>query len=438
VKLGRITLSLALGTIVVSSARAQTDTSGAIRLGVTGASAAQPGLVVLAGPGIDSVRMIVQRDLENSDRFTMPHLLDSAGTLHGQFNPASVKNFGLTWAVELEPAINGVDVKLYDVATGTIRQAATVALDPSGVGDTRLTIHRLSDQIVSWTGGIGIAATRIAFKLHQGKLDAIYRVDADGANMVRISPGPIDITPAWSPDGSRVSYSEYRDGRWTLYLQKLSTGSRAAVPSATPGDNYGGSFAPDGNTMTFSHGVEKGSDIESADIGRMCCAHQLTHEGARALALNVAPVYSPDGRRIAFNSTRTGTPEIWVMDNDGSSPQQLVPSNFDDTNGHPLDTYAPAWSPDGTSILFARDTPTGGRQLYSFSVGSGQVIKRTGTGRNEDPSWAPDSRHVVFKSTRSGTEQLWVMDIESGATRQLPTPGGAQYPAWSHSLQPNP
>ena len=123
--------------------------ANAIRLGVRGVSAAQPGLAVVAGPGLDSALAIVQRDLENSNRFTMPpHGADSAFTLRGPFSPAALKNSGLTWVVELEPAVGGVDVKLYDMATGTIRQQATRPLDPGGVGDTRMTIHRVSDQVV--------------------------------------------------------------------------------------------------------------------------------------------------------------------------------------------------------------------------------------------------------------------------------------------------
>ena len=118
------------GSLALRGLGAQ-DTTNAIRLGVRGASSAQPGLAVLAGPGLDSVRTIVQRDLENSNRFTMPpHGADSAFILRGPFNPTALKGIGLTWVVELEPAVGGVDVKLYDMATGTIRQQATRPLDP--------------------------------------------------------------------------------------------------------------------------------------------------------------------------------------------------------------------------------------------------------------------------------------------------------------------
>jgi TolB protein len=410
---------------------------GQITLGVRGSSVSQPGLVVLAGPGLDSVRTIVQRDLMNSNRFTMAPLTDSAGTLRGPLDPNILKNLGLTWAVELQPAINGVEVKLYDVATGVVRQQATRPLDLSGVGETRITIHRVSDQVVTWTGGIGIAATRIAFKMKNGSDDGIWRIDGDGANLVRVTrAGGIMASPAWSPDGGTIAYSETRDARWTLYLQRLASGTRTAVTSSSPGDSYGGNFSPDGKSLVFSHGLGIGAAIETVDVTRNCCAHELTHD--RRNADNVSPSYSPDGRHIAYISNRTGTPEIWVMDDDGASADQLVASEFGSA-GRALATYSPAWSPDGTRIVFGRDVDRGGRQLFTASVAGGQVVQRTAEGQNEDPSWAPDSRHVVLKSKRTGKEQLWILDIESGVFRQLTnTVGGAQYPAWSHVLGINP
>ena len=150
-----------------------------------------------------------------------------------------------------------------------------------------------------------------------------------------------------------------------------------------------------------------GSTIETADIKQNCCAHELTHD--RKFADNVSPSYSPNGRHIVYISTRTGTPQIWVMDaEDGLNGEQQVPADVDDRN-HPLDTYSPVWSPDGTKILFTRDTPGGGRQLFMWSVGGGQPVRLTSHLKNEDPSWAPDSRHVVYKSTQTGREQMWII-----------------------------
>ncbi len=247
-------LAVVVSLLGCARAVAAQDTSSVqrIQLGVVGYHRGQPGLVVLAGRGIDSVRTIVQRDLENSDRYTIPHLNDTTGTMNGPFDPRALKDANVNWAVDLEPASGGVSVKLYDMSTGTVQQQATMPVDLSGVGDTRLGIHRVSDQIVSWIGGVGIAATRIAFK--NGKDGTIWRIDSDGANAVRVSkPGVLTFSAAWSPDGSYIAYTEIRDG-WVLYLQRLSTGTRNVVPSTSPSMSYGPVFSPDGKTLVFAHG----------------------------------------------------------------------------------------------------------------------------------------------------------------------------------------
>ncbi len=412
-----------------------------ITLGVRG-SASQPSLIVLAGPGLDSVRTIVQRDLMNSDRFTVVPLSDSAATLRAPIDTSLLRSLGPTsWLVELQPAINGIELRLYDVPTGLVRQHATMPADIRGVGDTRITIHRVSDQVVNWTGGIGIAATRVAFKWHNGTDDAIWRIDSDGANLVRVttrqSPGCCFYsTPAWSPDGGAIAYSENRDGRWTLYIQKLASGTPTAVTSSSPGDSYGGNFSPDGKFMVYTHGLAAGSAIETVDVRQNCCAHELTHD--KRFADNVSPSYSPDQRHILYISSRTGTPQVWVMDDDGLSPEQLVQPQFR-SDGRALDANSPAFSPDGSRLVFSREVEHSNRQLFTASAAGGSQGQLTAEGLNDDPSWAPDSRHVVFKSNRTGREQLWIIDIETRVLRQLTnTQGAASYPAWSHLLGTNP
>ena len=198
-------------------------------------------IAILAGRGLDSARTIVQRDLQFSDRFTVSQLDTTTGRLSAPLDSGSVRAMsgaGLSWIAELEAVAGGVTLKLWDAATGALRQQGAYPADVGGVGDSRLTIHRLSDQIVNWTGGTGISATRLAFKMKNGTEDAIWRVDIDGANLTRVSRSgqTVAFTPAWSPDGSTIAYSEYRDGRKILYLQKLATGTRTAVTSMGKGD----------------------------------------------------------------------------------------------------------------------------------------------------------------------------------------------------------
>jgi TolB protein len=402
------------------------NTPDRIRLGITYSAGARPGIVVVAGAGLDSVRAIIERDLDYSDRFEIARVSESVarGATPAQLLQA-FKAAGITWAVELQAASGGVTVKLHELAASSVRQQGTRPVSTSGAGEDRLPVHRISDEIVQWaTGGVGIAATRMLFSMGND----IHRIDSDGANLVRVSRGNgFARSAAWSPDGSRVAFSEQRDYAGVIIVQNLATGSRQTVPTAGTGTNTTPAFSPNGRELAFAKVAEDGTNIYVADIARMCCASRLTSGGK--LAVNMSPTYSPDGRSIAFVSRRAGAPQIHVMDSDGSGQRFLVPLEFGLSGG----SYAPDWSPDGGKIIFARDLE-GGSQLHVFTLGSGRTAAVTSTGRNEDPSWAPDSRHVVFVSNRSGRGQMWILDLESGRSRQVVTPGAIRLPAWSPRL----
>jgi Tol biopolymer transport system component len=129
------------------------------------------------------------------------------------------------------------------------------------------------------------------------------------------------------------------------------------------------------------------------------------------------PQLSPDGRRIAFESTRSGSMEIWLANNDGSNATQLT--NF----GGPL-TGAARWSPDGQQIVF--NSRLGGQaDLYVIGVNGGEPRRLTYEPSNEDlPSWSRNGRWVYFHSDRTGSGQVWRMPIEGGEPIQVTYSGG--------------
>jgi Tol biopolymer transport system component len=130
------------------------------------------------------------------------------------------------------------------------------------------------------------------------------------------------------------------------------------------------------------------------------------------------PHYSPDGKRIAFGSDRSGTPEIWVCDGEGRNAVQLT------SFGGPL-TGAPQWSTDGRHIAFD-SRPGGNPDIYSIGSEGGPPRRLT-TEPSIDivPSWSKDGRWIYFASNRTGDFQVWKLPSEGGRAVQVTKKGGS-------------
>jgi Tol biopolymer transport system component len=139
--------------------------------------------------------------------------------------------------------------------------------------------------------------------------------------------------------------------------------------------------------------------------------------------LEETPKFSPDGRRIAFTSNRSGSDELWVCDAEGKNPAQLT--NF----GGPH-THAPGWSHDGSLIAFA-SLATGNGDIYVVGADGGSPRRLTSDPSAElEPSWSSDGRWIYFSSDRTGRSEVWKMPAAGGTAIQL-TRGGGQNPTES-------
>jgi TolB protein len=417
----------------VTSAAAQ-DTSQVkegIRVGLDYNPGVQPGLVVLPGAGLDSVRAIVGRDLDYTDRFRVIILRDVAsasegrgGSEGGGVNYGIYRTLGAEFGVELSETAGAVTVRLHDLNAGKVRNQQSFTLPPATDPGYRLEVHRLADEVARWaTGTPGIAASRLLL-VSGGR---VYRIDSDGEALTPLTPaGQTALSPAWSPDGGRFAFTQLGQGRGPVVVQSLGSGAVLQVPGSATALNITPAFSPDGRLVAYAHSDENGTDVYLANVADRCCAQRLT---VGRFADNLSPTFSPDGRRIAFVSTRAGPPQVYVMAADGTDQELLAPFDYGATGS----SNAPEWSPDGANVVFHREV-AGSPQLFLVDVSGRRVRQLTSAGRNEDPTWGPDGRHITFVSDRSGIRQLWVIDVETGRVRQLKTPGAARLPAWSRRL----
>jgi TolB protein len=426
-------ISLLLASFAAAGNLLAQDTSRVdegVRVGVDYRPGMRPGLVVLPGPGLDSARAIVRRDLDYTDRFEMITIADAprmsatggGAAEGGPVNYELYKGLGAEFAVELSEAAGGVTARLHDLNAARLRNQQTVPL-PAG-SDLRLELHRLADEITRWASGtLGAAATRMLL-VSGGR---VYRADSDGHDLTPLTPaGQTALSPAWSPDGQRIAFTQLGEGRGGIVVQALSSGATFVAPGSQTALNITPAFSPDGRTLAFAHSDERGTDVYTANVTERCCAQRLT---VGRYADNLSPTFSPDGRRIAFISTRAGPPQLYVMAADGTDQELLAPFDYGATGS----SNAPEWSPDGASVVFHREV-SGSPQIFLVDVSGRRVRQLTSSGRNEDPTWAPDGRHVAFVSDRSGRRQIWIVDIETGRVRQLATPGAARLPSWSRRL----
>ncbi len=408
-------------------AQQQDTTPRGVSIGLNYAPGTKPGVIVLpiAGASGDSLRAILERDLDYGDRVAVIHA-DAPRPVRGRLNYPLIARLGAAVAVQGTVTPTGLRVALHDVAKKAVAQTRNFAL-PSG-NDTpgwRMAVHEASDELeFAVTGTRGIAATRIAFTREA----RVYVVDSDGANMRAVTPdGAMALSPAWHPTGKYLTYSGFgRAGGTQVYVRDLALGSARPVVATPGGLNITPTFSPDGSTIAYAHGLDAGTDIIAAAAFDNSPGRRITvGRGSE----NVSPSFSPDGRRLVFTSGRSGHPEVYITDADGTNAELLTPFVFGETSYR----SNPDWSPTGTSVAFQAQI-SGRFQVATISLRDRQIKQLTDEGSNEDPSWAPDGRHLVFTSSRGGTKQLWVLDAESGRARQLTRGAASRLPSWSRSL----
>jgi TolB protein len=298
----------------------------------------------------------------------------------------------------------------------------------------RLFAHQFAEEIIlKLSGGVpGISTTQIAFVSSRSGAKEIWVMDYDGANQHKLtSLNDLALTPRWSPDSTRIAFTCWVPGphgvvsaqicMYSLVINKLVAWPR------WPGTNSSPGWSPDGTKVMFTSSVQGGQELYTADSTNGAHLKRITFSGT---ADNTSPSWNPKtGQQVVFVSDRGGLPQLYTMNADGTNVQKI---DLED-KGYVID---PAWSPNGQLIAFSWQRPDGNYDIYIMDIVTHQLVQLThDAGRNERPSWAPDGRHIVFESTRTGTRQIWTMLADGSEARQLTTQGTNESPSWSAPQQ---
>jgi TolB protein len=305
---------------------------------------------------------------------------------------------------------------------GALIKQATPPYNKAFTGpSTRQQTHALADDIAkTLTGRPGIAQSRIAFKVQptgygEGE---IYIADYDGHNAAPVTRDhAICSAPSWAGREQLFYMSHKVSGKPDILSHNLSTGARKRVTTA-PGDNFTPAVSPDGRRVALIVSKSGSPNLYVCDAdGSNLKALTTTKEGESS------PCWSPDGRTICFVSRQSGRAALYTIPASGGSMNRL-------SVGVPSPTE-PDWSPDGKFIICTGLTG-GGFQIYLLPMEGprrGEAIPLTA---GEDPVWAPNSRAVMFARTVNHRHVLALLDVPSKTVKDIARVNGdASQASWA-------
>lgn len=280
------------------------------------------------------------------------------------------------------------------LAYPNLQETPPLSLSPELASDHTV-VGRFNPIRQSKDGGVSWAewSPRIAFVSDRSDDREIYTMDQDGSGVRRLTFDPAsDEAPAWSPSWKRIAFQSNRSGNWDIFTVQADC---------------------DGTSQP----------------AEVCDLRQLTDDASD----DMLPAWSPDGRAIAFVSTRDGNPEIYVIPQTGGQPRRLT---FDAAGD-----WRPVWMPDSRHLLFTSNRG-GSNDIYSIEVPPLDVAPPTteldlqpvvtGPSDDRDPALSVDNR-LLFLSDRDGVRRAYYQDLDTPYASPLPVSQQREtegHPAW--------
>jgi Tol biopolymer transport system component len=274
----------------------------------------------------------------------------------------------------------------------------------------------LGKEVLNYEGGVALDTSgQIAFTSSRTGNKEIWIMEGSGSNprQVTANPGIDDFQPAWSPDGTQITYVVGTEATRNQDIWVINTdGTGARKLSESSAAEWEPAWSPDGTRIAFVSDRAGDADIFIRNADGSGEDYNLTAYAPDSA--QYSPAWSPDGTRIAYISTENGRPSLWVMTVDGSERNELH------SGGTP--NY-PNWTPDSARIIFDRGFGLG--LINSDGQNYQSLYDLDGT----HPTISPDGATIAYEGEEN---DIIIADIGGEETRNLTdSPGSVdQDPDW--------
>lgn len=370
-----------------------------------------------------------------------------SGTIdYDAWRELTINDLAMDYLVEVALVPRGPDsfamnVLVYDLVRGNRvigRAYGGEPHQPFPADAIRRAGHKATAGIISALSDIEpITETQIAFSNYDkaNSTREIYLIDYDGwrGSLTQVTSfDSVTLFPDWSSDGNHLTYASMKSGWSDCFVQTLSTGEVTPV-AAYKGTNTTPRFIPDSLSLVASLSAWGDAEISRISMNGEKPTRITNHPGA-----DISPDPSPDGNRLAFTSDRSGNPQIYVSNLDGSNLQRIT---YIDNGRQKCDT--PNWSPvpiDGDyRIAFHGFFFSLQSNIFTIRPDGSDVQQLTDDQfDNKNPSWSPNGRFIAMSSNRLGKYDVFIIPAQGGRLpngedyhRVTYMAGDNLYPAWS-------